>query len=211
MLRNASLSVARGEFVSLIGPSGSGKTTLLNLVAGLEKPEAGAVRVAGHDLGGYDDERLAHYRQRVIGYAPQFFELLPSLTALENTALPLIIARQPRGEALRRAREMLALFQLASQAEATLERLSGGERQRLSLARALVHRPRLLLADEPTASLDSVETDLTLELLKRLQRQDGLSILMTTHNPRVAVYAGRIVKLRDGRISEGREGGRVGA
>lgn len=208
-LRNASFKLAQGEFVAVMGSSGSGKTTLLQLLAGLETPTDGTVRIGGAFLHAYSEARLAHYRQSVIGYAFQFFNLMPSLSVLENVALPLIIARKPRRRALERARETLQLLNMDEQASAHLETLSGGETQRLALARALVHRPRLLLADEPTASLDSLEAERLLTLLHTLKEAWGLSILMATHSVRAAAHAERMLTLKGGTLKDVREGIKV--
>lgn len=205
-LRAVTFDVKRGEFVAVMGASGSGKTTLLQLLAGLEKPTAGSICVGGAFLHAYSEEALARYRQSVVGYAFQFFNLMPGLSVLENVALPLIIARTPRLQALERAREMLELVHMQKFQDADLGSLSGGELQRLALARALVHRPALLLADEPTASLDTLEAERLLALLIRLKKVQGLSILMATHNARVAAHAERILTLKAGRLKAPQEG-----
>ena len=208
-LRDVSFSLKRGEFIAVMGSSGSGKTTLLQLIAGLDRATEGFIRVGGAFLHAYSEEQLAHYRQTRVGYAFQFFNLMPSLSVLENVALPLIIANTARQQALARARETLALLQMAEQADATIETLSGGELQRLALARALVHRPSLLLADEPTASLDTLEAERLLELLQSLKKTWGLSILMVTHNVRVAAHAERMLMLKEGVLKDVHEGVRV--
>ena len=206
VLRGVTFGVSSGSFVSLLGPSGAGKTTLLRLVAGLEPADAGGVVLEGRRLGALGAEDLARLRRERVGYAPQFPEVLGALSPAENVALPLLIAGERRAAALERAEALLAALGLGAGAELRgleLSGLSGGERQRLSLARALVHRPRLLLVDEPTASLGSVEAEGVLELLRDLQRREGLSILLATINPRVAAHAERILRLKDGLLSEG--------
>ena len=208
-LRDVNFSLKRGEFVAVMGASGSGKSTLLQLIAGLDKATEGAIRVGGTFLHAYSEEQLAHYRQTRVGYAFQFFNLMPSLSVLENVALPLIIGNTPRRQALARAQETLNLLQMDEQAGATIETLSGGEMQRLTLARALVHRPSLLLADEPTASLDTLEAERLLELLQSLKAAWGLSILMVTHNVRVAAHAERMLTLKEGVLKDVSEGIRV--
>jgi len=205
-LKDVSFSLDRGEFVAVMGASGSGKTTLLQLLAGLDTATAGFIRVGGMFLHAYSEERLARYRQTQVGYAFQFFNLMPSLNVLENVALPLIIANEPRRTALARAKETLELLQMETQTRASIDTLSGGEMQRLTLARALVHRPSLLLADEPTASLDGLEAERLLELLDKLKKQWDLSILMVTHNARVAAHAERMLTLKEGILKDVREG-----
>ena len=199
-LADVSLTVEQGEFVSVMGRSGSGKTTLLQLLAGLEAPTEGRVNVAGLSLKDLSEPDLARYRRERVGYAFQFFNLMPGLSALENVALPLIIADLPRVAALRRAGETLRLLDMAYP-EAELGRLSGGELQRVALARAVVHRPELLLADEPTASLDSLEGEKMLELLQHLRAERALTVVLVTHDARVAAHADRIVTLKAGRCT----------
>lgn len=202
VVQDVDLSVQAGEFVSVMGPSGSGKTTLLQLIAGLEPPTAGSIHLLGHDLLRLDDAGLARLRREALGYAFQFFNLLPTLSVGENVALPLVLAKVPRPVALERAHELLTRLRLSARSEDDLAHLSGGELRRVSLARALVHRPQVLLADEPTGNLDSAEAEDLLELLQSLRRQEGFAILMTSHNARVAAYAERTFKLRSGRLSE---------
>lgn len=198
-LRGVDLDVATGEFVALTGPSGSGKSTLLAVVAGLERPDDGSVRVAGVELATASDADLARVRRRHVGIVFQFFNLLDSMTAHENVALAALAAGASRRAANARAHDLLDLLGLLDRARTLPPVLSGGERQRLAIARALANEPTLLLADEPTGSLDSDGGAAVLELFARLHR-DGQSILLVTHDPAVAATAERVVQLRDGRV-----------
>ena len=198
-LRGVDLTVAEGEFLAIMGPSGCGKSTLLNLIAGLELPDAGQIMVAGQALGGCGEDELARLRRIHIGMVFQFFNLLEGMTGLENVALPAIIAGRSRRAAESRGRDLLDLLGVADKASVTPATLSGGERQRLAIARALANDPTLLLADEPTGSLDSEGSSEVVELLRRLHA-GGQTILMVTHNPDVATAASRLVGMRDGRI-----------
>ena len=198
-LRGLSLTVAAGEFVAVMGPSGCGKSTLLNLVAGLDRPTEGDLVVAGQSLDGLPDGALARIRRMQIGMVFQFFNLLEGVTALENVALPAIIAGSRRRQAETRARDVLDLLGLAHKASTLPAALSGGQRQRLAIARALVNKPTLLLADEPTGALDSDGGQEVLELFRRLHAE-GQAMLLVTHDAQVAAIAERVVRMRDGRI-----------
>jgi putative ABC transport system ATP-binding protein len=197
-LRGADLRVDPGEFVAMTGPSGSGKSTLLNIVAGLDVAEEGEITVAGERVTGLDEDGLASLRRRHIGLVFQFFNLLDSLTVMENVALPALTAGLKRRAAETRARELLDLLGLSERASHSPGVLSGGERQRLAIARALANKPTIVLADEPTGSLDSAGAHEVIELFNRLNR-DGQTILLVTHDPAVAAAAGRVVQIRDGR------------
>jgi putative ABC transport system ATP-binding protein len=201
-LRGIDLTVERGQFVAVMGPSGSGKSTLLHLIGGLDAPTAGSIRVGGDDLGALDDDRLTLLRRRRIGFIFQAFNLLDMLSAEENVALPLLIDGVAEAEAHRRAVAALELVGMAPRRQHLPGRLSGGEQQRLAIARALVTRPLLLLADEPTGNLDSVNSDQVMTLLRTLVDEQGQTILMVTHAARQAAMADRLVHLRDGRIVE---------
>jgi len=196
-LRGADLLVQRGEFVALTGRSGSGKSTLLNIVAGLDAPSEGLVTVAGETITGLDEDALAAVRRRHVGLVFQFFNLLESLTVLENVALPALTAGMRRRAAESRARELLDLLGLSERASHSPGVLSGGERQRLAIARALANEPTALLADEPTGALDSEGAQEIIELFSRLNT-DGQTILLVSHDPDIASAATRIVRLRDG-------------
>ena len=201
-LRGVDLDVGRGEFVALTGPSGCGKSTLLNLAAGLDLADEGSIFLAGEDVTGQGEDELARLRRRHIGIVFQFFNLLESVTVLENVALAAIIAGRKRRAAETRARDLLDLLGLGDKASAVPGVLSGGQRQRLAVARALANEPMLLLADEPTGALDSDGGQEVVELLRRLH-DDGQTILLVTHDSKVADAAERIVRMVDGRIVDG--------
>jgi len=202
-LRDVSLRVDPGEVVLLEGPSGSGKTTLLAVAAGLLTPERGQVCVAGQWLARLDAAERRRLRARCIGLVFQHAHLLPGLTAVENVALQAMLADLPVDEAMRRARELLERLDLTAVAERRPDSLSGGEEQRLAVARALIHRPAVVLADEPTASLDTAAGQQVAELLLRLGAAEGTAVLLATHDTRLAACATRRVHLLDGRIREG--------
>jgi len=198
-LRGVDLELSAGEFVAVMGPSGCGKSTLLNLVAGLDTPSDGEIVLGGEPLGGKDESQLAHMRRRHIGFVFQFFNLLEDTSALENVALPAVIAGATRARAEGRARDLLDLLGLPDKAQELPGVLSGGQRQRLAIARALANEPTLLLADEPTGALDTAGGLEVLELFRRLHA-GGQAILLVTHDERVAEAATRIVRMEDGRV-----------
>jgi putative ABC transport system ATP-binding protein len=198
ILDGVTLDVPAGQFVAVTGPSGSGKSTLLGLVAGLDRPTAGTVRVDGRDLGGLDEDALARLRRERIGYVFQSFHLIPTLTALENVVVPLELAGAPDG--LARARGLLADVGLAERVHHYPAQLSGGEQQRVALARAVANRPALLLADEPTGNLDSATGGQIIERLVRWSRDGAATLVLVTHDPALAAHADRVVELRDGRV-----------
>jgi putative ABC transport system ATP-binding protein len=202
-LRGVDLAISRGEFVVVMGPSGCGKSTLLNLIAGLESPTDGSIAIDGESIDGLSDDQLAVMRRRHIGIVFQFFNLLEGMSVLENVSLPMVVGGRPRKEAESRAKDLLDLLGIADKAGKTPGVLSGGQRQRLSIARALANQPTLLLADEPTGSLDSVGGAEVLGLFRRLH-DGGQTILLVTHDDDVASAADRIVHMRDGRIDDGR-------
>lgn len=193
------LQVAAGEFVAVTGRSGSGKSTLLNLAGGLDAPTRGSVQVEGVELSALSPTDLATIRRRRVGYVFQHGNLLPTLTAAENVALPLELDGTPVAEARRRAREAIALVLDLEQTDRFPDELSGGEQQRVAVARALVGRRRLLLADEPTGALDEITAERVLGLL-RTRSEDGAGVLLVTHDPAQAAWADRIIRLTDGRI-----------
>ena len=199
--------VAPGEFVAIMGPSGSGKSTLLHVIGALEPATDGTVALEGERYDGLDDDELTRLRRERMGFVFQFFNLLPSLSALENVLLPALIARRAGDEARQRARELLRRVGLADRAEHTPSELSGGEQQRVSIARALLLSPHLVLADEPTGNLDSRAGGDILRLLRELNRDEGVTVVMVTHDPSAAAVADRIVFLRDGRVCEELQGG----
>jgi putative ABC transport system ATP-binding protein len=198
-LRGVDLTVQAGEFVALMGPSGCGKSTLLHVVAGLDRPDDGTVLLAGEELTGLSEARLAKVRRRHVGLVFQFFELLEGMTVLENVVLAALVAGSGRRAADARARDLLDLLGLLDKAQSAPSSLSGGQRQRLAIARALANAPTLLLADEPTGALDSDGAAEVLDLFRRLHA-DGQSILMVTHSSEVAAGASRIVRMRDGAV-----------
>ena len=198
-LRGVDLCVDGGEFVALMGPSGCGKSTMLTLVAGLDTPDEGEIKVAGEQVTGRGDDDLARLRRQHIGLVFQFFNLLEGMTVLENVTLPAVIAGRRRKMAETRARDLLDLLGISDKAGVLPGVLSGGQRQRLALARALANEPTLLLADEPTGALDSAGGEEIIELLRRLHA-GGQTIVMVTHDAGVAAAAGRLVRMRDGRI-----------
>ena len=200
-LRGMTLMMDDGEFVAIMGPSGSGKSTLVNVVAGLDRPSEGDVVLAGEPLVGRDDSELARIRRRHIGIVFQFFNLLEGMSALENVALPAMIAGKRRKPAETRARDLLDLLGLSDKAASAPGALSGGQRQRLAIARALANNPTLLLADEPTGALDTAGGAEVLELFRRLHA-NCQAILLVTHDNRVAATADRIVRMRDGRLDD---------
>jgi putative ABC transport system ATP-binding protein len=202
--------VERGEFVAIMGPSGSGKSTLLHIIGALEPPTGGTVALEGERYDGLDDNELTRLRRERLGFVFQFFNLLPSLSALENVLLPALIARRHGADALHgRAHELLARMGLAGRADHTPAELSGGEQQRVAIARALLLSPKVVLADEPTGNLDSRAGAEILRLLRELNRGEGVTVVMVTHDPSAAAVADRVVFLRDGRVCEAVAGGSV--
>jgi putative ABC transport system ATP-binding protein len=199
-LRGVDLTVTRGEFVALVGPSGSGKSTVLNLIGGLDQPTSGQVWINGTELSASDERTLTQHRRRHVGFVFQSFNLLPRLTAKENVALPLMFSGVPEKERLDRARELLERVGLGPRLTHRPTQLSGGEQQRVAIARALVGEPALLLADEPTGNLDSATGAEIMRLLKALNQERGLTLLVVTHDPEIAAFATRIVRLRDGKV-----------
>jgi putative ABC transport system ATP-binding protein len=198
ILDGVSLDVEPGQFVAITGPSGSGKSTLLGLIAGLDRPTAGSVRVDGVELASLDEDSLARLRLAKIGYIFQSFHLIPTLTALENVAVPLELAAVPEAEA--RASALLEEVGLKLRVGHYPAELSGGEQQRVALARAIANQPRLLLADEPTGNLDSATGAQIIDLLLGLHRRHGTTLILVTHDPALAAHAGRVIELRDGRV-----------
>jgi putative ABC transport system ATP-binding protein len=201
-LNDVHVTIGKGEMVSIIGPSGSGKSTLLNLAGALDRPTSGDVHIDGRRLAGLTDDELTRVRRDKIGFVFQFFNLLPTLTCLENVALPLHLRGWRRSDAVARARELLALVQLGARMEHLPEELSGGERQRAAIARALSVYPPIILADEPTGNLDTKTGEEILALFADLHARLGTTMVIVTHDMKVAHSCPRTIAIRDGAIVE---------
>lgn len=201
-LRGVSANFNEGEFTALVGPSGSGKTTLLQIIGCLDQPTSGALRIKGQDVSRLNADQRADLRKGTIGFVFQFFALIPGLSAYENVELPLLLNGE--GTAARKARvlELLDAVGLSKRAHHRPDQLSGGEQQRVAVARALAVRPLMVLADEPTANLDTENGKQIMEIMRRLNQETGVTFLFATHDPRVVSYATRVVQLRDGRIDD---------
>jgi putative ABC transport system ATP-binding protein len=199
-LRGASLEVARGEILAVMGPSGSGKSTLLHCMAGILVPGSGEIWFDGQRIDTLDEQKRSALRRDHFGFIFQFGQLVPELSAEENVALPLLLAGMRRKRALAGARAWLDLLGLSDVATHRSGEMSGGQAQRVAIARALVHRPELLFADEPTGSLDSLNGELVMELLVKTVQEHGVSVVLVTHDARVAAYANREVRVRDGKV-----------
>lgn len=199
-LDDVSLTIGAGEFTALVGPSGSGKTTLLQLIGCLDRPDQGVITLGDQIVTGLTADQRADLRLRSIGFVFQFFALVPVLTAFENVELPLLLAGVAAAERRARALGLLDAVGIADRAQHRPDQLSGGEQQRVAIARALAPRPLLVLADEPTANLDTANGQQAMEIMQRLNRELGTAFVFATHDPRVMHYARRIVELRDGRI-----------
>jgi putative ABC transport system ATP-binding protein len=200
ILKDVGLHISTGEAVGLVGPSGSGKSTLLMVMAGLERPDSGTVLVAGEMLTKLDEDALARFRGRNVGIVFQSFHLIPTMTALENVAVPLELARI--ADAAERARAELAAVGLAERLDHYPAQLSGGEQQRVALARALAPNPAILVADEPTGNLDEETGGQIVELLFKGHEERGMTLVLVTHDPSLAARCGRVVRMRSGRVEE---------
>jgi len=201
-LRGVDLTVDEGEFTAIVGPSGSGKTTLLQLIGCLDRPTGGVIRISGRDVSHLGPNERAEVRRGSIGFVFQFFALIPGLTAYENVEMPLLLTGTKRSERRSRVNELLAAVGLSERAEHRPSQMSGGEQQRVAIARALATRPILVLADEPTANLDSVNGEQIMEIMERLNRETGTTFVFATHDPRVIPYARRVIEVRDGLVTE---------
>jgi len=199
-LRGVSFTIAEGEFVAIMGASGSGKSTCMNTLGCLDRPTSGTYWLDGIDTAGMSADSLAEVRNRKLGFVFQGFNLLPRTTALENVELPLVYAGVPTAERHRRALAELERVGLGSRVSHTSAQLSGGQQQRVAIARALVNRPAVILADEPTGNLDTATTIEIMQLFTELNKEQGITIVMVTHEPEVAEYASRRIMFRDGRI-----------
>ncbi|WP_421779720.1 ABC transporter ATP-binding protein [Kiloniella litopenaei] len=200
ILKDINLNIDKGETVSVVGPSGAGKSSMMMLMAGLEAATSGSVEIDGHDLGKLDEDALARFRRDAVGIVFQDFHLIPTMTALENVAVPLEFAREP--DALKRARERLESVGLGHRLDHFPGQLSGGEQQRVALARAFAAEPKILLADEPTGNLDSATGEMVIELLFKLQKDHDTTLILITHDPRLAAMCNRTITLQDGQLKE---------
>ncbi len=210
-LRGVSFNIDKGEFLTIFGPSGSGKSTLLHLIGGLDRPDEGDIIVDGSNLLQLDNDKLAKLRLTKIGFVFQFFNLLPRITALANVELPLAIADLPEKESRERAKKTLKLVGLESRVDHRPSELSGGEQQRVAIARALINNPKIILADEPTGNLDTKIGREIVQLMRKLNKEEGLTLVIITHDTTVAESADRVVNLKDGLIEDIKENaGRTG-
>ena len=200
-LRKASVTINEGEILAVMGPSGSGKSTLLHCLAGILVPKHGEIRLSGERIDTYPENERSALRRDTFGFVFQFGQLVPELSAEENVALPLLLAGRRRNDALVRAREWFGRLGIEGLERRRSGELSGGQAQRVALARGLVAHPKVLFADEPTGSLDSLTGELVMELLVTVAREDGTTVVLVTHEPRVAAYADREVIVRDGQVS----------
>jgi ABC-type lipoprotein export system ATPase subunit len=199
-LRGVSLKVERGDFIALTGPSGCGKSTLLQICGAMDRADGGELRLDGLEVRSLDDAALTRLRREKIGFVFQFFNLLPTLSVRENIAMPLLLAKVPEPEAFERAAQLAERVGIVHRLDHLPGQISGGEAQRAALARAVIHKPGLLIADEPTGSLDSTNGGRVLDLLRDLNRDLGVAVLMATHDAGVAAAAGRILAMKDGRM-----------
>lgn len=201
-LRGVSIDVQRGAFVSIIGPSGSGKSTLLGLIGGLDTPTQGRVWLDGQDITQLSERALTRVRNEKIGFVFQFFNLVPTLTALENVSLPVQFSRSNKAKAGKRAKELLDMLGLGDRMNHRPSQLSGGQQQRVAIARALANEPPLLLGDEPTGNLDSESGQIVMQALKHVQKHTQTTLVLVTHDPQVAQQAERVITLVDGKIAD---------
>ena len=206
-LRGVNLSIDNGEFTAFVGPSGSGKTTLLQLIGLLDQPTSGRVLINGKDATGLSRDKRADLRRGSIGFIFQFFALIPTLSAYENVEMPLLLNGVGSAERRRRVQEMLQAVGLVDRAHHRPDQLSGGQQQRVAVARALAIRPSVVLADEPTANLDTENGQQIMEIMQRLNKETATTFVFATHDPRVIKFARRVVTLRDGMIVDGNGGG----
>lgn len=202
VLKSVSLSIADGEMLTIVGPSGAGKTTLLQIIGSLERPDSGSVIFDGEDITRLKDSRLAAFRNRNMGFVFQFHQLLPEFTLEENVALPALIGGTARGEAITHARKLLNDFGLGSRLDHRPAQLSGGERQRAAVARALINDPKVILADEPTGSLDSHNRTELYRLFFDLRQATGKTFIIVTHDDTLALSSDRVIRMNDGNIIE---------
>ena len=207
VLKNVSLSVEKGDYIAIMGPSGSGKSTTMNIIGCLDRFDSGTYLLDGEDVSKMNDDALSDVRLNKIGFVFQTFNLLPSETALENVALPLIYAGVPKAEREERARQGLEAVGLADRTSFRPSQLSGGQKQRVAIARAMINHPRILLADEPTGALDQASGKQVMKLFRQLNKEQGVTIVMITHDASVAANADQTLHIIDGEIIENRKGG----
>jgi len=200
VVKNVSLTIDAGEFVCLVGKSGCGKTTLLSLLSGLEKPTRGQVVLNGKEIDGVSEDELALFRRENVGFIFQSFNLIPTLSAWENVALPLFPLKMTGEERRKRATELLGKMELGHRLEHLPSALSGGEKQRVAIARALINNPKIIFADEPTGNLDSSTGEAIMDILGKLHRDEGVAILMVTHEAELAKAANRVIRMKDGEV-----------
>jgi lipoprotein-releasing system ATP-binding protein len=200
VLKDVDLNVTEGEIVSIVGPSGAGKTTLLQILGSLDKPNAGEIKINGIDFSTLGEKELAAFRNKHIGFIFQFHQLLPEFTALENVMIPALIGRKDKKKSEQKAKELLEYLQLTNRMEHKPNELSGGEKQRVAVARALINEPSLILADEPSGSLDSKNKDELHKLLFDLRDKFGLTIVIVTHDKELAALSDRVIEMKDGKI-----------
>jgi putative ABC transport system ATP-binding protein len=201
-LRGVNLQIAQGELVSIVGPSGSGKSTLLGIMGGLDSPTSGQLLIDGIDVSRMNEDKLTEIRNEKIGFIFQFFNLIPTLTALENVSLPIQFARKPQYKPSQRARELLDLLGLGDRMKHRPSQLSGGQQQRVAIARALANDPPILLADEPTGNLDSESSENVIRALQTIREQSGTTVILVTHSKELATIGDRVLTLVDGQIVE---------
>ena len=202
-LRGVTLEVDAGEFTAMVGPSGSGKTTLLQLIGCLDRPSSGKVYIDGKDVTKFNTNQRADLRRGTIGFVFQYFALIPGLTAYENIELPLLLTGEKANERRQRVKELLESVGLSERARHRPDQMSGGEQQRVAIARALATHPVLVLADEPTANLDSKNGRQVMEIMQRLNRETGTTFIFATHDPRVFEFARRTIEMEDGKLADG--------
>jgi len=201
-LRGVNLTIEKGEFTTIVGPSGSGKTTMLQLMGCLDRPTGGRVHINGQDVTRLNPNKRADLRKETIGFVFQFFALIPGLTSYENVELPLLLSGARKAERRERVNELLEAVGISERARHRPDQMSGGEQQRVAIARALATHPVLVLADEPTANLDTENGRQIMEIMQRLNQETGTTFIFATHDPRVFPFARRVVELRDGRVSD---------
>ena len=199
-VNNVTLSVSAGEFMAIVGPSGSGKTTLLNLIGGLDTPTSGNIYIDGKDISSFPEKEMISFRLHHIGFIFQAYNLIPVLTAKENVAFVMELQGRDKNEIKKRTEELLEAVGLSDRMDSRPSKLSGGQQQRVAVARALASKPKFVLADEPTANLDSKSAENLLEIMERLNEQENVTFIFSTHDPRIMAKAKRIVTLEDGRV-----------